>query len=858
MRSSVAFGLGLLAAASAIDNPEEYVNTLGGTLSRYDLSTGNILPLVNRPWGFNQWSAYTDPSEGNWWFHSYDARFYGIKCNHQASPWIGSYGDFVVAASITDPSHSDPNQFSSYIPGQSAWKPYYFNASLLAYGNRHGNTLVELTSTSHGAVIRVTYPPFVNDDLSAGFNQTRRILVLLNNPGLESAAVNAGNANSGVAPTITGFSAYNSGGVAGSLTHYFNLTVSGGVNGDIPVQAFSSAAVFGSQLYAYLDFDPTQASTQVLTLRIGTSLISANQATLNLEREIGMASFTDVMMEAKMDWRQTLSRANIIDVGSAYSPQQQEDFLTTFYSCLWRAAQMPRKLFEIAENGTEIHWSPYDPNNGVYSGPLSADSGAWDAYRTIYPYLSILYPQTLGVLLQGWLNAAQETALQFPGYGGWLPKWASPGHRQSMVGTLLDVSFADAIVKGIGGFDVNAAYNYIRKDAYTMPPPGVGNVGRTCLQAYIANGYIPTNSQGATGICTEEVSRTQNYWLSDWAIAQAAQKLGKTADAQELLSRAMNYSLLFEPKTGFFRTREAASGPFVEPFDEFAWGSPYTEAGPWQYRFYIPYDPKGLKQLYAQSGAGSLCDVLQQAQTMPSTFHIGSYGTVIHEMTEMATFCWGQYEHDNQPVHHVLWQFIASGNATTDACASQGQYWIRQVMTQLYKPGADMFCGDEDNGQMASWYVLASMGLYSLAPGGPDMLLGAPLFSHMQVTVEGTNNTIDIVAKNQGPNNVYVQSVNWTGASGSRNLTSSTTIAYADLMQGGTLTFVMGDTPVHASEVKTPFPGSSTSSSQDMMKMVNMVAAAAGNGGKSGSMTRPPHARLRKRAGPGSGAKGKN
>jgi predicted alpha-1,2-mannosidase len=814
----------------------------------------------------------TDTGEGNWWFHSYDARLFGIKCNHQASPWIGSYGDFVVSATITDPNHGDPNQFSSYIPGNSQWSPYYWNASLLAYGTRAGNTAVELTATSHGAVIRVTYPPYTDDDLSSGFNQTRRILVLLDNPGTENVAVDSGNSNSGVAPWITGFSSYNSGGVAGTLKHYFNLTVSGGVNGDIPVQSFSSAAVFGGQLYAYLDFLPTDPNTQVLTLRIGTSLISQSQANLNLDREIGLASFDDIMMQAKMDWRQTLSRANIVDPGSAYSPQQQQDYLTVFYSSLWRAAQMPRKLFEQAENGTDVHWSPYDPNNGVYSGPLSADSGAWDAYRTIYPYLSVLYPQTLGVLLQGWINAAQETAMQFPGYGGWLPKWASPGHRQSIVGTMLDVSFADAIIKGIGGFDVDAAYEYIRKDAFTPPPPGVGNVGRTCLQPYVQNGYVPSGAIGATGVCTEEVSRTQNYWLSDWSIAQAAQKLGKTSDAEILLSRANNYSLLFEPKTGFFRTREPNSGPFVEPFDEFAWGSPYTEAGPWQYRFYIPYDPQGLKKLYSQSGASSMCDRLQEMQTMPSSFHVGAYGTVIHEMTEMSTvssierltagssnssnkcsnfclsqfsfhpsfsfisvllqFCWGQYEHDNQPVHHVLWMFIQSEANLTAACASQGQYWLRKVMTELYKPGADMFCGDEDNGQMAAWYVLASMGIYSLAPGSTDMVLGAPLFAHMQVTVEGTNATIDIVANNQGPNNVYVQSVSWNG----KNL-NGTTIPYVSLMEGGTLTFQMSDTPADTVNTKTPFPGMAGSQQKGANKALG------------GGVTPVHHPRLRTRAG---------
>lgn len=477
---------------------------------------------------------------------------------------------------LQDPSHSDPGQFSSYMPSQSSWRPYYFNASLIAYGNRLGYTNVELASTSHGAVMRVTFPPYVDDVLSAGFNQTRRIMVVLNSPGVENAAVTAGDPAAGLAPTITGFSAANSGGVAGSMHHYFNLTVTGGVNGSVPVAAFSSGVGTDSTLYAFLDFDPTLPETQVLTLRIATSLISQAQATTNLEGEVGTATLDEVAAESKAEWSSVLSRANIVDVGAGYSAATQADLLTTFYSSLWRATQFPRKLFEVAANGSEIHWSPYDPADGVYPGPLSADSGFWDAYRTVYPQLSLLFPHTLGTLIQGWVNAFSES--------GWLPKWASPGDRQSMVGTLGDISLADAIVKQIPGFDVQGAYAAIRKDAYEVPPWGVGNQGRTCLQPYLADGYVASGAQGTTGTCSEIVARTQNYWLSDFAIAQAASALGKTADAADLLARSANFSRLFEPTTGFFRSRQSGMGPFTSPFDEFSWGGDYTEAGPWQVR----------------------------------------------------------------------------------------------------------------------------------------------------------------------------------------------------------------------------------------------------------------------------------
>lgn len=706
------------------------------------------------------------------------------------------------------------------MPSDSTWKPYYWNGSLLAYGNRNGLTTVELTSTSHGAVMRVSFPPYVDDALSVGFNQTRRIAVLLNQPYVEAVAVTQGGG--GEAPSITGFSAANSGGVAGSLRHYFNMTVTGGVNGDVPVTAFSAGTSMAGTLWAFLDFDPTDPTTQVLTLRVATSLISQAQATVNLASEIGESSFDEIMAASKAEWRATLSRANIVDVGSAYPAQAANDYLTIFYSSLWRATQFPRKLYEVAANGSAMHWSPYSASNQVFPGPLSADSGFWDAYRTVYPQLSLLYPATLGELMQGWVNAYSES--------GWLPKWASPGHRQSMVGTMGDVSLADAIVKGIAGFDVQSAYAAIRKDAFVLPPNGAGNIGRTCLAAYLQDGYVASGAQGAVGTCSEVVSRTQNYWLSDFAIAQAAKALGNNADYAVLSARAANYSRLFEPSTAFFRSRASGMGAFTGPFDEFAWGGDYTEAGPHQYRFYIPYDPQGLAALYAQSGL-NMCDVLQAEQLLPGAFHIGGYGDVIHEMTEMASLCWGQNEHDNQPVHHWLWTFIALDNSTQGACAARGQYWLRQAMTRLHSPGSDMYCGDEDNGEMASWYLLATMGLYALAPGTPDYMLGAPLFAHMSLSVEGSNATIEIIANNSGPDNFYVQSVTWNGKP-----IAGTSISYFDLMQGGTLQFTMTD--VAPAGAGTPSGSAATASTTSAAVPQWVQSAAAGS-----------HARLRARGG---------
>jgi len=757
-------------SACAVTAPEDYVDIISGTHSRFDLSHGNILPEVVLPWGFNGWAPMTDNTQGNWWFHSDDFSILGIRLTHQPSPWIGDYGEIRIAASITDPSHGDAWQAASYDPRASTWLPYYFNATLLTYGNDNGFTTVEVTPTEHGAILRFNFPPLQGGADLNGFNQTRRVMVALNSAS-DGVALGLDEATGFV--NGTGFTTSNSGGVTANFAHWFYFTVAGGPNGDKPITPFSTDNSTNSNIrWAVLDFDPSDSNTDTITLRIATSLISPGQAFVAHGAEVAGQSFEAVKATAKAAWNSVLSRVNVTDVGSGYTPAQEQDALTVFYSCMYRASRYPRKLWEVDASGAAVHWSPYDGK--VHDGPLIADSGSWDGYRTTYPFLALTNPDTYSWMVQGFLNAYLEY--------GWLPMWPSPGIRGAMVGTHTDNIIADAIVKGIKGFNVTLAYQAIRQDAFVVPP-GNEVAGRVCLQDYITLGYIPSN-----GGCSQETSRTLNYLLSDYSIAGAAASLGNTADAQTLRARAAGYSKIFEPTTGFFRTKDD-KGVYAQPFDEYAWSGAYTEAGPWQYRFEVPYDPQGLLQLFSASGF-DMCEQLQSANTMPSIYHPGQYGHIIHEQTEMATLCWGQWELNNQPVWALEWMFIASQNSTGTPCAANGQYWLRKSVSTLFVPGPDMYTGDEDNGSMSSWYLLTSLGLYSVAQGDPSYILGSPLFANVVITLAG-GQTLTVSAVNQAPENVYVQGVTWNGVK-----VPGVSVNYFDLMKGGTLQFTMGASPL--------------------------------------------------------------
>lgn len=263
------------------------------------------------------------------------------------------------------------------------------------------------------------------------------------------------------------------------------------------------------------------------------------------------------------------------------------------------------------------------------------------------PLLSIFQPKQLGTTLQGWVNAYKE--------GGWLPKWASPGYRFGMLGTAADIVLSDAIVKNISGFDVHTAYKGILKNAFQAPAAEEQGVGRVCLPAYLEYGHIPRGAaQTSGGDCPEVVSRTLSYLQSDFAISQAASHLGDHETASALLARSKNYAKMFEPHTSFFRSVDINTGTFTTDFDQYAWGGDYMESGPWQYRFSVPYDAVGLRDLYGKVGNVDLCDMLEESQRTAPVFHIGTFEGLIKEQTEMVEQCWGQYAH----VSNVMWNEV--------------------------------------------------------------------------------------------------------------------------------------------------------------------------------------------------------
>lgn len=421
-------------------------------------------------------------------------------------------------------------------------------------------------------------------------------------------------------------------------------------------------------------------------IKIGVSLISPEQAQRNVDEELN----------SKQSWDSIFNQFEL---------QGPEVEVTKFATCLYRANLFPRFTHEYDEHGNPVHYSFY--TGEVLPGEAVTDNGFWDTYRTVYPWFNLFKPETSAKAIRGWCAAYRE--------GGWFPQWASPGYRACMVGTHIDAVIADAVAKEVDGIPVKECLAGMLKHTFEKGDDA-GAFGRLGIEDYLELGYVAEETVEGS------VARSLDYAYDDWCIAQVLEKVGESS--QEFLKRAKNYEKLFDPAVGFMRAKHK-DGSWSH-FREFEWGGPYVEGGPWQSSWAVLHDPEGLAELFG--GEEAFLTKLSQIVTTPPKFEHGHYGFEIHEMTEMAMANFGQYAHSNQPVHHVLYFFMLANNPKWHEF---GREWIGKVLRELYT--IDSFPGDEDNGEMACWYLFSSLGFYSFCPGRPEYIAGGTLFDSVKI-----------------------------------------------------------------------------------------------------------------------------
>ena len=723
------------ASAWANTEPVDMVNPLTGTLSKFELSTGNNYPVIALPWGMNFWTPQTGKN-GDGWQYTYTAdKIRGFKQTHQPSPWMNDYGMFSLMPITGEATFDEEKRASWFSHKAEIAKPYYYRVYLADY-----DITTEIAPTERAAMFRFTFP------------QEEMSYVVLDAYDRGSYVQIQPEKN-----RIVGYTTRNSGGVTKDFKNWFII--------DFGSRSFDYTSVTDSkEIFTdrkELKDNHTGAIVgfrtghrDVITARVASSFISLEQAERNLN-ELGKKSFDEIASDGRKIWNDVLGRIQV-EGGS-------EEQMRTFYSCLWRSLHFPRRFYEIDEKGNPIHYSPY--NGQILPGYLFADTGVWDTFRCLFPFLNLVYPSMNEQMQAGLVNAYLES--------GYLPEWSSPGHRDCMIGQNSASVVADAYIKGIRVANQDKLWDAVTYGAHHhLDRSASGRVGH---DYYDRLGYVPCN----VGI-GQNVARTLEYAYNDWSIYTLGKAMGKSeAELAPYKKAALNYANVYNPARKLMCGREE-QGAFNAEFVPENWSGEFCEGNSWHWSFCVFHDPAGLSKL--MGGRDEMTEMMDSVFVLPSYLGLRSRG-MIHEMREMQVMDMGQYAHGNQPIQHMVYLYNWTGQPW------KAQYWTREIMDKLYNPNADAYCGDEDNGQTSAWYVFSAMGFYPVCPGTKQYAMGSPLFQKILVKLEN-GKTIQIEAPDNNKQTRYVKDVKVNGKSVSR-----TWLEHDELTKGATIKFQMSSKP---------------------------------------------------------------
>lgn len=728
--------------------PVDYVNPLMGTDSNISLSNGNTYPAIALPWGMNFWMPQTGKMGDGWAYTYHSEKIRGFKQTHQPSPWINDYGQFSIMPMTGSLKIDQDSRASWFSHKAEKATPYYYSVYLADY-----NMTTEITPTERCAYFRFTFP------------ESKDAYVVIDAFDRGSYVKILPEQNK-----IVGYTTRNSGGVPQNFKNYFVIEF------DKPF-TFNKVWANYRIVEEHLDLQSDHVGAAIgfkvkqgeqIHAKVASSFISMEQAYQNL-KEIGDKSFAQVKDAAYKRWNDILGRIKVDD--------DNENRIATFYSCMYRSVLFPRNLSEIDVKGNTVHYSPY--NGKTLPGYMFTDTGFWDTFRCLFPFVNLIYPSVGEKMQEGLLNAYLES--------GFFPEWASPGHRGCMVGNNSASIISDAFMKGITKVDAEKMYEGMIKGANSVHPR-VQSTGRYGYDYYNKLGYVPYN----VGI-NESIARTLEYAYNDWCIYRMGQKLGRPEKEIEVYkNRSQNFRKVFDPEHKLMRGKNA-DGTFQSPFNPFKWGDAFTEGNSWHYTWSVFHDIQGLVDL--MGGKQEFVNMLDSVFKLPPVFDDSYYGGVIHEIREMQIVNMGNYAHGNQPIQHMIYLYNYAG------APWKAQYWLRETMNRLYMATPDGYCGDEDNGQTSAWYVFTALGFYPVCPGSNEYVLGAPYFNKVTVSLEN-GKRLEIVAPANSDTNRYIKTLNYNGKNYTKNY-----INHFDLIKGGRLLFDMDGKPNKSRGVKdSDFP----------------------------------------------------
>ncbi|HEX6047303.1 MAG TPA: GH92 family glycosyl hydrolase, partial [Pyrinomonadaceae bacterium] len=628
--------------------------------------------------------------------HYSDSIIYGFSHTHLSGTGISDYGDVLLMPTAGSPDKPYPSRFSHQNEKAS---PGHYSVRL-----DNDNIFVELTATTRAGMHRYTFPS--TSEANVILDLAHRDKVLDSGLKVEGA-------------TVLGWR--RSQAWARNQVVYFAIEFSQ----PITKHGFDN-------LKAFFTFDARNGKP--ILVRVGISAVSSEGALRNLRAEINDWDFDKVRTSAAAAWNAELGKIAVTGGTDAQ--------LTNFYTAIYHAMTAPNVFMDVdgqyLGRDFKIHKSTDFTNYTVFS--------LWDTFRAAHPLYAIIDTKRTRDFIRTFLTQYEQ--------GGRLPVWElAANETDTMIGYHSVSVIADAVAKGIDGFDLKQAFAAMKHSA-ELRHYGLG--------AYIDKGFISTEDE------RESVSKVLEYAYDDWCIAEVARRLGATADYHRYRGRALSYKNVFDPETGFMRPR--TNGGWAEPFDPREVTFSFTEANAWQYTFFVPQDVDGLIDLMGgrEKFARKLDDLFAAESRTTGREQADITGLI------------GQYAHGNEPSHHMAYLYNYAGQPW------KTQFRVRQIMDQFYKPGPDGLIGNEDCGQMSAWYVLSAAGFYPVTPGSTTYAIGTPLFPEVRFNLE---NGKSFSVKALG-NSIYIQSATLNGKPYRKSY-----IDHADLTRGGELVLRMGSRP---------------------------------------------------------------
>src|SRR5574344_619417 len=732
-----------LTVANAQSLLQQFVDTRIGTAANATLSAGTFgkhteeygqtLPAVLVPHGMNFWTPQTQDTEkkGIAPYYYKDTQIRGFRNSH----WIvggctQDYGSMTLMT-VTGSLKTTPQQrASSFSHDKEIAIPSYYSVYLDDYKSR-----VEMTAQSHTALFRFSY-----DKTGMAY------LVVNPNSDYGEGYVEIDLKNKEIRGYNPVHRIYQGWGEKAGFSGYFVIrfqktpVVYGVYQAD---HTYSNRLSIGKlkDIGAYIGFK-VKAGERVLA-KAASSFVSMAGAKKNMEREISHWNFEEVRSLLSKTWENQLSKIKVD--GSKVEKEK-------FYGAMYRASFLPRVMNDVDgaypsfSKGTPVQYAPKGTN--YYD-----DFSMWDTYRALHPLLTIIDTKRDNDMILSLLSKYEQ--------GGWLPIfpcWNS--YTAAMIGDHCISVIGDAILKDMKGFDIDLAYEAMRKNAFETPASFEeykNGKGRRALSSYLKYGYIPLEDSVKEAFHTcEQVSRTLEYAYDDYVLAQVAGKLNKKEDYNILMKRAMNYRNVIDPRTGYAQGRHA-DGSFLKDDNAFRFVRFITEGVPAHYTWYVPQDVRGLMNL------------------------MGGKDKFISKLDSM--FSEHRYWHGNEPCHQVPYLF----NYAAQPWKTQRQ--VRDIRHTEYDNTPGGLSGNDDADQMSAWYVFSAMGFYPVCPGDPYYVIGSPAFEKMTIHLE---NGKDFIVKAHGVSeeNIYIQSATLDG----RKFENSY-ITHKQILEGGILEFVMGNIP---------------------------------------------------------------